>query len=372
LLQRAAAEHACPLNEPVSRRLEKSFANDFSRIKVHGGPASADAARSIGARAYTLGTDIHLGAEAHRLGGQELDRLLIHEAVHTLQQGGRPIRPCAGVIVSNPNDAAEREAERIADSIAPNDAARNPPGSLGSPGAKRVGREQPTVTQMVAPQLQRDLTGEREVKDGKFDLDLKEESHPGAKSGLKGTIKFNANKKAPDSDSIRLLQVVRTEDLRTGKDYVFTGADADRNKVRTTAEKGRVEEGFFVDHKPAAATPRTAKGDAPVSPYYRDYWPNPSTSRDGSKKRRSVAEASLSDYPGANFNARFSFETIAKAADTGYVYGTVMWGFTISDASKGTIEKQRAEGRDVTLLTTDKAIEKFDEFYKNPGSSTAP
>jgi hypothetical protein len=69
---------------------------------------------------------------------------------------------------------------------------------------------------------------------------------------------------------------------------------------------------------------------------------------------------------------RFSFETVAKAADTDFVYGTVMWGFTISDASKGVVDHERAVGRNVTLLTTDEAIKKFNEFYRNPGASTAP
>jgi len=367
LFQRAAAEPSHPLNEGVCGRLEQRFARDFSGIKVHRGAASVDAARSIGALAYTLGTDIHLGAEAQSLAGRELDRLMVHEAVHTLQQGGRHASPDAALAVGNSADPAEKEAERIADAVTSHDAVRNSPRGF----AARASSGQQTVARMVPPQIQRDLKGKHPGKDGEFDLDLQTESHPGERSGMKGTIKFTADKKAPDSSSIRLLQVVRTENLTTGKDHVYSGAEANRNKVMTTGDK-RVEEGFFVDHKAAAATPRAAKGDAAVSPYYRDYWPNASKSQDGSKKGKTVSEASLWDYPGSSINVRFSFETVAKAADTGHVYGTVMWGFTISDAAKGTIEKERAVGRHVTLLSTDKAIEKFNEFYKNPGSSAAP
>jgi hypothetical protein len=266
--------------------------------------------------------------------------------------------------VSSPNDAAE--AEYVAESLhAP--VSR----SLALRDSMRANSSQQTIARMTGPQLQRDLTGKKNVKDGEFDLNLKTESHAGAKSGMSGTIKFTASDKAPDSNNIRLLQVVRDEDLTTGKDYVWTGGEANRNKVMTTASKD-TDPGYFVDASYAGISPRTKKTDAPVSPYYRSYWPNAGVSKDGSKKGKTIGEASLWDYPGSSGNRRFSFETAAKAADTGYVYGTVMWGFTISDASKGTIEKERAVGRDVTLRTTDKAIDKFNEFYKNPGSSTAP
>jgi hypothetical protein len=95
-------------------------------------------------------------------------------------------------------------------------------------------------------------------------------------------------------------------------------------------------------------------------------------SQDGSKKGKAIQEASLADFPSSTTNTRFTFETAAKATDTGHIYGTVMWGFTISDAAKGVVDTEHAYGRDVTTLTTDKAIEKFNEFYRNTGSSTAP
>src|SRR4051794_3753539 len=109
LLQRAAMEPARPLTESVRGSLERSFAHDFSRVRVHSGPASVDAAQAIGARAYTLGNDIHLGAEAHSLARSELNHLMVHEAVHTAQQGGWPVSPHAGLTLSNPTDRAEQE-----------------------------------------------------------------------------------------------------------------------------------------------------------------------------------------------------------------------------------------------------------------------
>jgi hypothetical protein len=370
-LQRAAAEPAHSLEEPVRGRLERRFAHDFSRVKVHSGPASVDAAQRIGARAYTLGTDIHLSAEAHRLPTHEFHRLLAHEAVHTLQQGGRPVSPHAGLTVSNPSDAAEQEAERIAGSVIPRDAIQNPSRSLAIRDAMRANSGHQTVARMVAPQLQRDLTGKKAVKDGEFDLNLKTESHAGAKSGMSGTIKFTASDKAPDSANVRLLQIARLEDLTTAKEYVWTGGEANRNKVMTTASKG-IEPGYFVDASYAGITPRAKKADPRVSPYYRDYWPNVASSQDGSKKGKTVKEASLWDYPGWSSKCRFSFETAAKGADTGYVYATLTWGFTISDAAKGTVEKEHADPHRGPSATFGAAVKAFNEFFKNPGSSTAP
>jgi len=370
-LQRAATESAGALDPALRARLETGLGRDFSSVRVHSGPQSARAAERMSARAYTLGNDIHLGAEAQSLSSGERSHLLTHEAVHTVQQGGGRVAPHAGLGVSSPNDAAEREAEHIAQAL---HTSRSPSLALRD----RLRSAPLAVARSVAPQLQRDLSGKFPVSQGEFNLGLKASTRTidSTKiSGLLGTIKFKANDKAPDSSRIRLLQVVRVVSTISGKDAVgdWTGGEANRTKVMTTDDKSRgIEGGFFVDHSAAAASPRTKSTDAAVSPYYRDYWPNAPLSQEGSKKGKAISEASLADFPGSSAKRAFSFETVAKAADTGHVYGTVMWGFTIADPAKGTIEKERAVGRDVTLATTDKAIEKFNEFYRNPGASTAP
>jgi len=188
---------------------------------------------------------------------------------------------------------------------------------------------------------------------------------------MSGTIKFKASPKAPDSTSIRLLQILRLEDLTTGKEYVWKEGDANRNKMMTAENKAKhIEPGYHVDHFPAAAGPRTAKGDAPVSPYYRHYWPNPEVSQDGNKQGKTVKVASLWDAPGYYYKSRFSFETAAKAADTGYIYATIRWGFTISDEDKGKVEKQYVTVHSEPSKTFGAAVKEFNKFYKNPGAST--
>ncbi len=373
VVQRAATDNSRSLDESVREPLEQNLGHNFSQVRVHYGPASSLAAEHLGARAYTLGSNIYLGKEAQQLSRLQYNRLLAHEAIHTVQQGGRPVAPQAKLEVSRPTDAAEIEADHLAESII-SSAERPASCALARRDQLQVTPATPsTVSQVVAPLIQRDLRGLYGVEDGTFILNLKKESHPGEESGMSGTIKFKASPKAPDSKSIRLLQVVRVEDLTTNKEFEWWGEEANRNKIMTAGNKAKkIEPGYFVDHSAAAASPRTKKGDAPVSPYYRDYFPNPRSSQDGSKHGKTVEEASLWDYPGFSDKSRFSFETAAKAADTGYIYGTVRWGFTISDGARGKVEKEHVTVHSEPSKTFGAAVKKFNEFYKNPGASTAP
>jgi hypothetical protein len=371
LLRSAATEPSRPLDILLRQSLEERLGHDFSRVRVHSGPASVAAADLLGARAYTLGLDIHLGAEALAFTGWQRDRLLTHEAVHTAQQGSTSVAPHDRLALSNPHDVAEFEAERIAKS------AQTPPapGALTLRDLTHARAGATTVARMVTPQIQRDLTGIKKAIDGDFGLNLKTESHPGAYSGLNGTITFKASDKAPDSTSIRLLQIARLEDLTTSKEYAWTGDEANRIQARTAADKAKgIEEGYFVDLHYKDLKKRTKKDDAPVSPYYIDdaVQRGRPESKDGSKKGKTIKEASLGDYPGWNAKSRFSFETAARDSNNGYVYATLIWGFTLSDPAKGTVEKEHAAVNDLQSSTFNAAVTAFDEFFQNPGSSKAP
>ena len=362
---RVHADPGTSLPDHVRGPLEARFGAGLGGVRVHDGPWAARAADQIGARAFTFGRDVYLGSEGRALGGAQRARLLAHEAVHALQQGDAG--PTGGTVrVGGAREPAEAQAHAVAD------AAFGPSRSLALRDGLRAGGTTGLV-KLGAPAIQRDLKDKHPVSEGAFTLNLATESHAGAKSGMSGTIAFHAADTAPDSTSIRLLQVLRLEDLTTGKDYVWTGGDANRNKTMTANDPGRgVSPGYHVDVNPAALSPRTKKTDSDVSPYYRDYWPNATSSQDGSKAGKTVADASLWDYPGWSQNCRFSFETAAKATDTGHIYGSVMWGFTVSDGAKGTVGSEYATSRSVTTRQYDEAVSKFDEYYKNKGASTAP
>jgi hypothetical protein len=221
--------------------------------------------------------------------------------------------------------------------------------------------------------IARDLTKHHYVWKGKFQMNMKTQKNPGAYSGLSGTITFTPDKTGGDTTKLRLFQAVRLEDLTTGKDFQWTGVDKPRSDMQTTADaKKGIDPGWWIDMNPALAAKRTKKADATVTPYYRDYWPNAANSQDGTKKGATVTDASLWDFPSWNKKSRYSFETVAKAADTGEVYGAVQWGFTISDAAKGTVDNEYSRGRGGPSATTNQALHNLDEFYGNPGASTAP
>jgi hypothetical protein len=90
---RAVAGGGRPLSRGERAYFEPRLGRDFSRVRLHEGPAAAIAAKGIGARAYTLGANIGFAAHAYAPGSRIGDRLLAHELAHTVQQEGGPGAP---------------------------------------------------------------------------------------------------------------------------------------------------------------------------------------------------------------------------------------------------------------------------------------
>jgi hypothetical protein len=73
---------------PVAERafFEPRFGRDLGAVRLHDDTASATAAQSISAQAFTLGSEIYLGAKAQEPRGTDGRRLLAHELTHVVQQ----------------------------------------------------------------------------------------------------------------------------------------------------------------------------------------------------------------------------------------------------------------------------------------------
>ncbi|MCM3870564.1 MAG: DUF4157 domain-containing protein [Pyrinomonadaceae bacterium] len=369
VLSRAAQESSQRLDASVRGPMEQALGVNLGAVRVHSGASSHAAAENLGAHAYTIGSDIYLGSDAQHLSPRHRSQLLAHEAVHTVQQGGRAVAIQGKMEVSQPGDGAEVEAENIARTI------MSPRSSLAiglRDHLRATSIPRHTISRVAAPLIQRDLKKNHPVDEGTWNLNLKTESHKGKKSGMSGTLKFKANAKAPDADQIRILQVARVEDLSTGKEYAWTGGEAARSKIMSPGGTGKHDPGYFVDALHATITPRTKKTDKEVSPYYIDYAGKGPNNKDGSKKGKAITEASIWDYPGWSSKSRFSFETVAKDSKSGHIFGSVAWGFTISDSAKGTVDHEWAYGRNVTLMSTDLAVDAFNKYYKNTGTPGAP
>lgn len=113
----ASTSSGSPLPGAVMRKFEASLGTDLSGVRVHTGAESQSAASAVGAKAYTMGQDIHFGAGHYDPTGGAGEHLLAHEVAHTVQQrGGTPTRQNK-LEVSAPHDAAEHEADHAADAM---------------------------------------------------------------------------------------------------------------------------------------------------------------------------------------------------------------------------------------------------------------
>jgi hypothetical protein len=91
-----------------------------------------------------------------------------------------------------------------------------------------------------------------------------------------------------------------------------------------------------------------------------------------------VKDAILGDRPGSGAAVKFNLVAVARDAtaknpNTGTVYGTVLWGFeTFIDKGLVKIKGEYCSFRTFQGETFDAALQKFNEFYKNPGTAGAP
>ena len=100
------------LDAGVARHLEPSLGESLGDVRVHTGEAASALARAVSARAFTVGSDIFFGAGEYRPGSPGGNELIAHEVAHTIQQRGAPAS--GPLLVSEPGDALEREAEAVA------------------------------------------------------------------------------------------------------------------------------------------------------------------------------------------------------------------------------------------------------------------
>jgi hypothetical protein len=124
-----------PISAEVRARMEPKLGADLSQVKLHSGQDSARAAAQMGARAFTVGENIHFNAGQLAPGTREGDRLLAHELTHVVQGRSTAIQRKAEADdgehedeqseddedseheVSDPADASEQEADSVADKV---------------------------------------------------------------------------------------------------------------------------------------------------------------------------------------------------------------------------------------------------------------
>lgn len=77
-----------PLDSATHAFFEPRFGADFSQVRIHTDAKAAESARAVNALAYTVGRHLVFGAGQYAPGTSRGQRLLAHELVHVMQQGG--------------------------------------------------------------------------------------------------------------------------------------------------------------------------------------------------------------------------------------------------------------------------------------------
>jgi hypothetical protein len=107
-----------PLDATTRSWMEPRFNYDFSGVRIHTDAHAARSAKEVNALAYTVGRDVVFGPGQYAPGTERGSRLLAHELTHVVQQtsSGASAQQTAKA-VSDPSDAAEVEADAMADRV---------------------------------------------------------------------------------------------------------------------------------------------------------------------------------------------------------------------------------------------------------------
>jgi uncharacterized protein DUF4157 len=111
----ASSGRGSRLSTGVAEHVGGAYGAPLGDVRVHYDDHAAALSRAVSARAFTVGSDIFFGAGEYRpdsAGGREL---IAHELAHVVQQRGAP--SAGPLMVSQPGDALEREAEAAARNI---------------------------------------------------------------------------------------------------------------------------------------------------------------------------------------------------------------------------------------------------------------
>lgn len=113
----AVARPGRPMEQSLRNEMESRFHFDFGQVRIHSDEEAGPRAATFGARAYTVGNHIVLGPRSVDLNAANGRRLIAHELAHVVQQR-RSAAAFQPFRLSNPGDAAEREADAAAEAVA--------------------------------------------------------------------------------------------------------------------------------------------------------------------------------------------------------------------------------------------------------------
>ncbi|MFI0901691.1 DUF4157 domain-containing protein [Streptomyces sp. NPDC020983] len=109
-----------PLDAATRTDMESRLGADFGDVRVHTGSDAHASAAEVGARAYTVGSDIVFQRDAYDPASDAGRTTLAHELTHVVQQRQGPVdgtETAGGIRVSDPSDRFEQEASANAERV---------------------------------------------------------------------------------------------------------------------------------------------------------------------------------------------------------------------------------------------------------------
>jgi len=137
-----------PLDASTRSSMEQRLGADFGDVRVHTDTKASASAAAINAQAYTVGSEIVLGA-GQSPGTPTGQRTLAHELTHVIQQRAGPVDGSdagGGIRLSSPSDRFEQAAEASASqamAVQPMAAEAAADASAANPAIQRQAGEEP-------------------------------------------------------------------------------------------------------------------------------------------------------------------------------------------------------------------------------------
>jgi hypothetical protein len=378
-----------PLPATIRKQMEPKLGADLGGVRVHTGGQSADAAKGFGARAFTVGEDVHFNAGEFKPGTKEGDKLLAHELTHVVQgqksgiqrspdkgeeaKGGDDKK--GGAEVSDPNEPAEKEADATGGKVADElhgGGEKDKKDAKGGGGDKKDKKEGEKGKKEGGDKDKKE-GGEKGEKEGgekgeKEGGDKKEGEHGDKAEGgdkKEGGEKKGEEKPAPVAaklEGVGFWKIFRaptapppapapTVTANTGTMTVAPSASRDSDPMTFSGSKGKYDSQFdSVKNAVVAAQTDPAQKDA-VGKKFEDKR-NDWFTRFGNAVLKQDAAAGSAIFPTIEAEAKAMLPDDAPAKDGGHLYSGQAGGSKGRDQAEAHATANPKGGKPGTLETT--------------------
>ncbi len=151
-----------PLDAGTRSTMESAFGTSFDDVRLHTDERASRSAESVGANAYTVGSDIVFRSGQFNPSTPTGQRTIAHELAHVVQQSQGPVDGTdapGGIRVSDPADRFERAADHTADQVLSSVQTSRAPAPAAASGVTAQLEEDPAAGR---PSVQRQAEDEQE------------------------------------------------------------------------------------------------------------------------------------------------------------------------------------------------------------------